>query len=91
MNPLQERDVPNGDDWDSATNVAASAEAADRTRPWRSQIRDRIVICIAELPQSARGSGTGFGTGVPRSNRSSNDAPISPATPSRTSPNTCWR
>ena len=28
MNPLQERDVPYGDDWDSATNVAAWAEAA---------------------------------------------------------------
>jgi SAM-dependent methyltransferase len=64
MNPLQERDVPYGDDWDSATNVAAWAEAADQKRPWRSQIRDHIADRIAELPQNTRVLDLGSGPGV---------------------------
>ena len=64
MDGLQEQDVPYGDDWDSAANVAAWTEAADRKRPWRAQIRDRIADRVASLPQGARvlelGSGPGF-------------------------------
>jgi SAM-dependent methyltransferase len=61
---LQEEDVPYGDDWDSAPNVSAWTEAADRKRPWRSQIRDHIAESVATLPPGARvlelGSGPGF-------------------------------
>ena len=64
MDPLQEHDVPYGDDWDSASVVAAWTEAADQKRPWRSQIRDQIASGIGLLPQGARllelGSGPGF-------------------------------
>ena len=64
MDALREQDVPYGDDWDSAAEVAAWAEAADRKRPWRSQIRDHIADRIAMLPSGARvlelGSGPGF-------------------------------
>ena len=64
MDALQERDVPYGNDWDRAAEVAAWADAADRIRPWRSQIRDHIAGRIAMLPSGARvlelGSGPGF-------------------------------
>jgi SAM-dependent methyltransferase len=64
MDALQEQDVPYGDDWDSAAAVAAWAEAADRKRPWRSQLRDHIAGRVAMLPPGARvlelGSGPGF-------------------------------
>ena len=64
MDALQERDVPYGDDWDSAAEVAGWAEAADQKRPWRSQIRDYIADRVASLPPRARvlelGSGPGF-------------------------------
>ncbi len=64
MDAPREQDVPYGDDWDSAAEVAAWAEAADRKRPWRSQIRDYIAGRVAMLPSGARvlelGSGPGF-------------------------------
>jgi cyclopropane fatty-acyl-phospholipid synthase-like methyltransferase len=64
MEALQEQDVPYGDDWGSAADVAAWAEAADPKRPWRSQIRDHIADRVAALPSGARvlelGSGPGF-------------------------------
>ena len=64
MDALQEQDVPYGNDWDSAAEVAAWAEAADRKRPWRSQLRDHIAGRVAMLPPGARvlelGSGPGF-------------------------------
>jgi SAM-dependent methyltransferase len=63
MDELQRGDVPYGNDWDSAEEVAAWAEAADRLRPWRARIRDHIARRIALLP-AARvlelGSGPGF-------------------------------
>jgi ubiquinone/menaquinone biosynthesis C-methylase UbiE len=64
MDELQREDVPYGNDWDSAEEVAAWAEAADRLRPWRAQIRDRFAQRVATLPPGARvlelGSGPGF-------------------------------
>jgi cyclopropane fatty-acyl-phospholipid synthase-like methyltransferase len=64
MDELEEQDVPYGNDWDSAAEVAAWAEAADRLRPWRSRIRDHIAERVARLPSGARvlelGSGPGF-------------------------------
>ena len=64
MDALQEQDVPYGDDWGSAANVAVWTEGADRKRPWRSQIRDHIADRVATLPPGARilelGSGPGF-------------------------------
>jgi cyclopropane fatty-acyl-phospholipid synthase-like methyltransferase len=64
MDELQRKDVPYGNDWDSAEEVAAWAEAADRIRPWRAQIRDQIARRVAMLPTGARvlelGSGPGF-------------------------------
>ena len=56
--------MPYGNEWDCAAEVAAWADAADRVRPWRSQIRDHIAGRIAMLPPCARvlelGSGPGF-------------------------------
>jgi SAM-dependent methyltransferase len=64
MDALQDHDVPYGDDWDNAATVLAWAEAADRKRPWRSQIRDRIAARVAMLAPKSRvlelGSGPGF-------------------------------
>jgi SAM-dependent methyltransferase len=64
MDELQREDVPYGNDWDSAEEVAAWAEEADRIRPWRAQIRDHIARRVAMLPPGARvlelGSGPGF-------------------------------
>ena len=64
MDELQRDDVPYGNDWDSAEEVAAWAEEADRIRPWRVRIRDHIARCVAMLPPGARvlelGSGPGF-------------------------------
>jgi ubiquinone/menaquinone biosynthesis C-methylase UbiE len=58
------RDVPYGNDWHSAEEVAAWAEEADRIRPWRARIRDHIARRLARLPAGARvlelGSGPGF-------------------------------
>src|SRR5262245_13915717 len=64
MDELQLEDVPYGNDWDSAEEVAAWAEEADRIRPWRAQIRDHIARAVATLPPGAcvleLGSGPGF-------------------------------
>ena len=64
MDELQLEDVPYGNDWDSAEEVAAWAEEADRIRPWRAAIRDHIARRVATLPPGARvlelGSGPGF-------------------------------
>jgi ubiquinone/menaquinone biosynthesis C-methylase UbiE len=64
MDELQLEDVPYGNDWDSAEEVAAWAEEADRIRPWRAAIRDHIARRVATLPTGARvlelGSGPGF-------------------------------
>src|SRR5262245_28032745 len=64
MDRLQREDVPYGNDWDSAQEVAAWAEAADRLRPWRAQVREHIAGRVAALPPGARvlelGSGPGF-------------------------------
>jgi SAM-dependent methyltransferase len=64
MDALQEQDVPYGDKWDNAGEVVAWADAADRERPWRSQIRDHITRRVAMQAPGARvlelGSGPGF-------------------------------
>ncbi len=64
MDELHREDVPYGNDWDSAVEVAAWAEEADRIRPWRSRIRDHVAGRVALLPPGARvlelGSGPGF-------------------------------
>jgi SAM-dependent methyltransferase len=64
VDELQRADVPYGNDWDSAEEVAAWAEEADRIRPWRARIRDHIAGRVAALPPDARvlelGSGPGF-------------------------------
>jgi ubiquinone/menaquinone biosynthesis C-methylase UbiE len=64
MDALQLEDVPYGNDWDSAEDVAAWTEEADRIRPWRARIRDHIARRVATLPPGAQvlelGSGPGF-------------------------------
>ena len=64
MDPLQEDDVPYGDDWDSGVVVATWTATADGKRPWRARIREYIANRIARLPMGARvidlGSGPGF-------------------------------
>ncbi len=64
MDALQPNDVPYGNDWDSAAEVVAWAEEADRIRPWRTGIRDHIADRVAKWPPAARvlelGSGPGF-------------------------------
>ena len=65
MDPAeQERDIPYGEDWQSVAEVTAWAEASDRKRPWRSQIRDFIAEQVATLRRDAQvlelGSGPGF-------------------------------
>jgi hypothetical protein len=48
MDALLKQDVLYGNDWDSATEAAAYAEAADQSRPWRSEIRDHIATLVAK-------------------------------------------
>ena len=64
MDVLQKQDVPYGNDWDSATEAAAWAEAADRARPWRAEIRDHIAARIATLAPRARVLELGSGPGL---------------------------
>ncbi len=64
MDGLQEHDVPYGDDWDSAAEVAAWAETSDRKRPWRSQIRDHIAGLVAMRPPGTRVLELGSGPGL---------------------------
>jgi cyclopropane fatty-acyl-phospholipid synthase-like methyltransferase len=64
MDALQERDVPYGNDWDSAAEAAAYGEAADQERPWRSKIRDHIAARVATLAARARVLELGSGPGL---------------------------
>jgi SAM-dependent methyltransferase len=64
MDPLQQQDVPYGNDWDSATEAAAYGESADRARPWRAEIRDQIAARIATLGPRARVLELGAGPGL---------------------------
>jgi cyclopropane fatty-acyl-phospholipid synthase-like methyltransferase len=64
MDALQKEDVPYGNDWDSATEAAAYGEAADRARPWRSEIRDHIAARVATLAPGARVLELGSGPGL---------------------------
>lgn len=64
MDPLQKDDIPYGDAWDDEATVARWTDAADRTRPWRLQLRDRIVERIAALPQGTRVLDLGAGPGL---------------------------
>ena len=61
---MQEQDVPYRNNWDSEAEVAAWSEEADRTRPWRSQIRDHVAGRVAMLPAGARVLELGAGPGV---------------------------
>lgn len=60
----EEGDIPYGDDWQSAAEVAAWVEAADRKRPWRAKVRDCIAGHVAALPPSARVLELGSGPGL---------------------------
>jgi len=64
MDVLAEHDVPYGNDWDSAEEAAAYAEAADRARPWRAQIREHIAARVAALTAPARVLELGSGPGL---------------------------
>ena len=64
MDALQTQDVPCGNDWDSAPEAAAYGEAADRARPWRSEIRDHIAARVATLAPHARVLELGSGPGA---------------------------
>ena len=64
MDELQTQDVPYGNDWDSAAEASAYGEAADRARPWRSEIRDHIAAHVAKLPPGARVLELGSGPGL---------------------------
>jgi cyclopropane fatty-acyl-phospholipid synthase-like methyltransferase len=64
MDALQKQDVPYGNDWNSATEAAAYGEAADRARPWRSEIRDHIAARVATLAPRARVLELGSGPGL---------------------------
>lgn len=56
--------MPYGNDWDSAAEAAAYAQAADAARPWRSSIRDHIATRIALLGARARVLELGSGPGL---------------------------
>ena len=64
MDTLQKQDVPYGNDWDNATEASAYAGAADRARPWRSEIRDHIAERVAMLSPGARVLELGSGPGL---------------------------
>ena len=64
MDELQPQDVPYGNDWDSIEETAAYGASADRTRPWRSAIRERFAEHIAALPAGARVLELGSGPGL---------------------------
>jgi ribosomal protein S18 acetylase RimI-like enzyme/SAM-dependent methyltransferase len=60
----EDQDIPYGEDWQSTAETTAWADAADRKRPWRSQVRDCIAERVNALRPPARvlelGSGPGF-------------------------------
>ena len=64
MDALQERDVPYGNDWDSAAEAAAYGDKADQARPWRSEIRDHIAARIAAVAPRGRILELGAGPGL---------------------------
>jgi len=64
MDALQKQDVPYGNDWDSAAEVAAYGESADQERPWRSKIRDHVAARVARLAPRARVLELGSGPGL---------------------------
>jgi cyclopropane fatty-acyl-phospholipid synthase-like methyltransferase len=64
MDALQPQDVPYGNDWDSMAEAAAYGEAADRARPWRSQLREEIAHQIAALGPGCRVLELGSGPGL---------------------------
>jgi ubiquinone/menaquinone biosynthesis C-methylase UbiE len=64
MDPLQQHDVPYGNDWDSAVEAATYGEAADQARPWRSEIRDHIADRVGTLAPGARVLELGSGPGL---------------------------
>ena len=64
MDQLQQDDVPYGNDWDSAEETAAYGEQADRSRPWRREIRDHIASRVAMLPAGTRVLELGSGPGL---------------------------
>jgi SAM-dependent methyltransferase len=64
MDALQKEDVPYGNDWDSSAEAAAYGDAADRARPWRSEIRDHIAARIATLAPRVRVLELGSGPGL---------------------------
>jgi SAM-dependent methyltransferase len=61
---LSHDDIPYGDDWQSAANVAVWIDTADRRRPWRVQIRERIAEHVVALQQDARVLELGSGPGL---------------------------
>jgi len=61
---LSDDDIPYGDDWQSAANVATWIDAADRERPWRAQIRERIAEHVGTLRRDVRILELGSGPGL---------------------------
>jgi len=61
---LADDDIPYGDDWQCATNVATWIEAADNVRPWRSQIRERFAHLIGATQKDVRVLELGPGPGL---------------------------
>jgi SAM-dependent methyltransferase len=61
---LSDDDIPYGDDWQSAANVATWIDAADQKRPWRVQIRERMAEHVRALRGNARILELGSGPGL---------------------------
>jgi SAM-dependent methyltransferase len=64
MDHLQPDDVPYGNNWDSAAEVAVYAEESDRVRPWRVEVRDHIARRVSALPPRTRILELGSGPGL---------------------------
>src|SRR5689334_20860225 len=64
MDDLEIEDVPYGNDWDSAQEIAAWTAQADRRRPWRVQIRDHMAGMVAAMPAGTRVLELGSGPGL---------------------------
>ncbi len=64
MDALQPQDIPYGNDWDSVAEATAYGEAADRARPWRSQLREEMARHIAALGSGCRVLELGSGPGL---------------------------
>ena len=61
---LSADDIPYGDDWQNVTNVATWIDAADRTRPWRALLRERIAAQVGARRPGARILELGSGPGL---------------------------